>query len=237
MLEIILGIYGAIFGAIMGALIAFLLTKHNIEKTKKNELEKLHNIINDEFYRIYFYTKESIQILTKLLENEEEFQENILNIKYEIMRGRSPILINFPNLRFLLWDAITSSGRLITLETEEIQLTNTTYENIKNTMENVGYEINQFEEVMPYTKENPVQYSDKQIKIRTHMFYGSILAHFRRIQLDFESLDEKIDWIKRKFSSSNSQKINECFDDTNYGFFSMTPWPQEDSKNNKKTAI
>ena len=178
-------------------MIVFLLTKRSIEKKDKKELEKLHDLINDEFYRIYFYVEDSIQTITKLLENVKEYEKYILDIRYEIMRGRSGIIINFPNLCFLLWDIVISSGRLITLETEEIQLINSAHDDIKHTLEDIGDKFNHFDTIIPHTKENTKQYSFDEIKMHIHFFYSEIIAHLRRIKIEYESLDKKINWIKK----------------------------------------
>ena len=42
---------------------------------------------------------------------------------------------------------------------------------------------------------------------------------------------------KKEFSTPKSQIMNESFKDSGFSFLSMTPFPQDDFDNERKTAI
>ena len=234
-IDIISGVYSTIIGALVGAVSAFMLTRHLMTQKQKNELKKIQNIINDEFYRIYYYANESIKIITELVENGTKFDEHILDIRHEISRGRTPLLIDLPNLRFLLWNSIVSSGRMIELETNEIQLINTAHDNAEEHFTSMSYEMKQFDQKMRYTQENPVQYSIKEIKMYTHMFYTKLYAELHLVKHQFDILNKKIDWIRDEFSTDMSKKINEEFTDYPQGIFTCLPFSNDEFE--RKTAI
>ena len=160
----------AIIGGVVGAVFAFIFSYYLMIRKQKNELKKIQNIINDDFYRIYYYANESIEIITGLT-NNKEFDEYVLDIGHSITRGRTALLLNLPNLRFLLWNAIVSSGRMIELKTNEIQLINTAHDNAEENFAKMSYLMEQFDQKMRHTQENPVEYTIEEIKLHTHVFH------------------------------------------------------------------
>ena len=228
---IILEFYSPIVGALMGSVSAFVLTRYLMMKKYNDELKKVKNIINDEFYRLHYYANESIETIMEKIKNYKEFHSHILEISYEISRGRSPLLLNLPHLRFLLWDSITSSGKMMELETDEIQLINAAHENIEYHFQSIGHTIEQFEQEISHIEEDSIEY----LKICTHAFYGKLKLHFYGIVHQFNVLDKKIDWIKNDFSSETFKKINEEFADYPQGILSSLPVPNEEFE--KKSPI
>ena len=202
----------AIIGAAAGAGFALLSSYYLIKRKQKNELKKIQNIINDDFYRIYYYVNESIRIIEGLT-NYKKFYEYVLDIDHNISRGRSALLLNLPNLRFLLWNSIVSSGKMMELKTNEIQLINTAHDNTEGNFAAMSYRMEQFDQKMCHTKENPVQYTIEEIKMHTHVFHNELYAQFNLIKHQFDILYEEIEWIKYEFSTSASKKINEAFSD------------------------
>lgn len=231
----ILGFESAIIGALVGSVSAFMFTRHLMIKKQANELKKLKQIINDEFYRIHYYANESVKIIMEAVKNYEEFHEHVLDIRHEIIRGRSPLLLDLPYLRFLLWNSITSSGKMMELKTDEIQLINAAHNNTEDCFASISYITKQFDQKMRYTEENPVQYSIEKIEIYTNLFYAELKTQFHLIAHQFNVLDKKIDWIKSDFSTKTFKKINEEFADYPQEIFSTLPFPNKEFE--KKSPI
>ena len=217
----------AIIGAAAGAVFALLSSYYLIKRKQKNELKKIQNMINDDFYRIYYYVNESIRIIEGLT-NGKEFYEYVLNINDNIRTGRSALLLNLPNLRFLLWNSIVSSGKMMELKTDEIQLINTAHDNAEVNFAAINYRMEQFDQKMRHTKENPVQYDIEEVKIRTHMFHIELYAKLQLIEHQFDILYEEIEWIKCEFSTSASKRINEAFSDQPQGILAHLPFPDDE---------
>ena len=132
--------------------------------------------------------------------------------------------------------SVVSSGKLILLNAEEIQLINATHDNMENNFINIYHKIQHFDNEVRYTPENLKQYSHDELKMRTHLFLGIIYAELQLIKYEYEKLKDRISWFKNEFSSTGLHNLNEELDDSPVGILSMIPFPQEPEPE-KKTPI
>lgn len=235
MSEVLFGFYGASFGAVVGALIAFFLARYSLKNEERKKLVRTQQIINDEFYRIYYYASNEKEFFEKQFKDKKAFKEHVDNALYEISRARSPIVFQFVNFRFLLWDAIISSGSLINLESDEIQLTNSAHENISHIFENIDIHFDDFTKKYQRGPENPEMPSEESFEIYLHMFLGQLYVELEKIQQEFEKLHKNISWINKKFSSKYSDVDGDLYD-IHYPTLHVIPFPQDDEPE-RKTPI
>lgn len=226
--EIFFGFYGAAFGAVIGALVAFLLTRYSLQNEQRKKLIRIHEIINDEFYRIYHYAAKEHELFQKeFFTDIKKFEEHVDNALYEISRARSPITFSFVNFRFLLWDAILSSGSLIELESDEIQLINSAHDNMQNLFENIGYDFDNFDKKYQRGPDNPEMPSKEIFEINFHTFLGRIYVELEKIQLEFDRINKNIGWIRKEFSNKYADHEGELYD-IDFSTLHMIPFPQEE---------
>lgn len=221
--EIIFSLYGAVFGAIVGALAAFLLTRHSLNKQERENLKKLQNILSDDFYRNYKYAQDTKAFLTSVLNDEKEFFEHAAQSHYEIERARSPIVIRVPNFRFLLWDAVISSGLIIKLQSHEIVIINATHDNLINKFNEINQNFQQFSEENSLDLENPVTPDIENLKDVIFRFYGGVYARLEQIEQYFEYLFENVSWIQKEFSPVDEKEFSEKFYDIEHSSIHSIP--------------
>ena len=196
MSEILFGFYGLPHQKQLGALVAFFLTRYSLKDEERKKLERTQQIINDEFYRIYYYATDEKEFFEKQFNNKKAFKEHVDDALYEINRARNPIIFPFVNFRFLLWNAIISSGSLINLESDEIQLINTAHENITQIFKNLEHSFEKFYEKHQRGPENPEMPTEESFEIDLHLFLGKLYVEMEKIQLEFEKLVRNISWVK-----------------------------------------
>jgi len=236
--EIFPGFYGAIFGAIIGALLAFFFTRYSLQKEQRKKIEKIHNILSDEFYRIYRYADDAKEYLTSQLESEKEFDEHFGWTEHEVIRARSPVIFGLPNFRFLLWDAIISSGSLINLESNEIQLINSAHDDMVIFFKRLEKTVDDFDEKFRILDEKMVlkKKINKIKKEDLRMFLMFVYADLVQIQQIFEKLEKNISWIKKEFYIENPSTPENDFYDMYQPTFISIPVPKP-TDSIKKTPV
>ncbi len=220
-------LYGAGFGAIAGSLLAFSFARYSLKSEQRKKLEKIHEILSDEFYRIYVYSNDAKEFITKTLETEKEFDEHFDWVEYEIIRGRSPVIFNLPNFRFLLWDAITSSGSLINLESDEIQLTNSAHNDMILYFKRIEKSIEDFHDKfsMLDKKLELKKKPEKMTKEELQMFLWKIYVDLVSIENIFDKLTTNISWIKKEYSNEKLSDEEQLYD-MHHPSFIPVPFPK-----------
>lgn len=227
----------AFIGAIIGATTTFgFLYKWEVDK-KKNELKKIRQIINDDFFRICSTSKNLQNFILSILKNEEDKFEKLTDqVIYDAQRGR--YLTSMLDFRqsFLLWNSIVTSGSLVKLQPEEIQLINASHDFIESVIDANVREFENCNKRIERAFDKDVPNTILFIKINLESFLKISYINLNEITKRFDYLCENISWMKSEFSTAKLSELNPTYEPKEEGVLWWLPSPNIE-KNDKKTPV
>lgn len=130
------GVIAGIESSIIGSVTVLLGERLITRKTENRQIDKTHDLINDDLNRITNNVNVillEIHLLRSQLRNTQNIQQEILQKSGLVESNISRILVN---IRLLNWNAIVSGGYLIKLKTEEIRHLQSLYDFLEDARRN-----------------------------------------------------------------------------------------------------
>lgn len=206
-------------------------------RKKYKERERIRKILNDDFYRIYVTSKDLQNFILTTLKNEKnEFNDLTDKVIYEAQRGHELTFMLDFRQSFLLWNSIVTSGSLVELEPEEIQLINASHDYIELVIISNIKEYENCNEQISHAFDKDVSRTIDYVRINLESFLKISYINLNEIIKRFDYLCDNISWMKPQYSTGKLVEINPSYEPQEEGTLWWLPSPSF-GNDDKKTPV